>query len=239
MKKILLPIFAILVLAMVGGGYWLYTSLDSIAQSAIEKYGSEITQARVRVQSVHLSPTNGQGSISGLVIGNPKGFKTEYAVSVGNVLLAVDPMSATKEVILIRKIAVVAPHLIYEGGDHGSNFDVIQRNVDQYLGIDRNKQKEPGKKLVIDSLSIRDATVSYSPALLQGKKLDLPLPDIELRDIGKAKGGVTSGELSREIIGALKNRVTKAISDSVKGAVKSVEDGAKSLGSSVKGLFGK
>lgn len=225
----LLGLLVLVIVAVVGIMVWLYSSLDSIVRAGIEKYGSEITQVAVRVDGVKLSPTDGQGMISGLRVGNPKGYRADHAFSVGLVEVGVDPASLTRDVVLIRKIAVQAPDISYETTDAGSNFDAIQRNVNQYLGPDK-AEKKPGKKMIIEELTIRDAKVSYSPALMQGKRIDLALPNITMRNIGKGKGGVTSAELAKEIVDVLRNQLVKAAANAVTGT-------AGSVGESIKGLF--
>lgn len=242
MKKIILGIVVLLVVAIGGGAYWFYSSLDSLVQQAIEMYTPDITQTRVKVSAVKLSLADGSGAINGLVVGNPKGFKTDHAVKAGAIELAVDPASLAKDVIVIRKIAVVAPDLNYETSDAGANFDVIQKNVQGYIERtigkpDPAKKSGPGKKLIVEHLAIHDAKVNYAPALMGGKSITLPVPNIDLRNIGKAKGGVTSGELAAEITGALKSQVTSAVSNSVKGAAGAVGSAAKGVGDKVKGFF--
>lgn len=236
MKKVLLGLLVLIVVAVVGVMIWLYSSLDSIAKAGIEKYGSEITRVAVRVDGVTLSPADGQGMISGLKIGNPKGFKAAQAFSVGTIEVGVEQASLTKEVVLIHRIAVLSPDINYETTDAGSNFDAIQRNVNQYLGPDK-VEKRPGKKMIIDEFAIRDAKVSYSPALMQGKSIDLNLPDIVLHDVGKERGGVTSAELTKEIVDALKGQLAKTAVKSIKGAAKSAGEAAKGIGESAKGWF--
>lgn len=242
MKKIILGIVVLLVVAVGGGAYWFYSSLDSLVKEAIELYAPDITQTRVKVASVKLSLADGAGAINGLVIGNPKGFKTEHAVKAGAIELAVDPASLAKDVIVIRKIAVTAPDINYETSDAGTNFDVIQKNVQGYVERtvgkpDPAKKNDPGKKMIVELLSIHGAKVSYAPAMMGGKSITLPLPKIDLRNIGKSKGGVTGGELAAEITGALKSQVTNAVSNSVKGAAEAVGNAAKGVGDKVKGLF--
>jgi hypothetical protein len=236
MKKPILIGVAILVAAIVGVSAWLFTSLDSILKTAIEKYGSEITQVSVTVDHVRLSAAADEGLVDGLRIGNPKGFRTPKAVSVGAIDIAFDRASLARDVMLIRKIAVEAPHINYEAGSGGkSNFDVIQHNVEQYLGKDGKAEKSPGRKMIVEHLTIRNIKVTYSPFLLEGKGFDITLPDIELRDLGKAKGGITSGELVKAINDALMTRMTRAVTSSLKGAA----DATRSVTDSVKGLFGK
>lgn len=234
MKKTLLAGVAILLIVLGGAAYWLYSSLDAIVKTAIEKYGSEITQVAVSVNSVSLSPTDGKGEVKGLRIGNPKGFRTPHAMSVGAIELAVAPASLTGDVVLIRRIAVASPRISYEAGSGDkSNFDVIQQNVDRSLGKGKKDKDSPEKKMIVEHLSIRDIKVTYSPILLEGKGFEISLPDIELRDIGKAKGGVTSGELAKVVTDALMTRMTRAITNTLRGTA----DITKSVTDSVKGLF--
>ena len=91
MKKILLTGFVLIVLIVGGVGYWLFFSLDSLVKAGIEKYGSEMMQVSVRVDKVKISLSNGEGVISGMHVGNPKGFKTSHALDAGAIDLQVDP----------------------------------------------------------------------------------------------------------------------------------------------------
>ena len=79
MKKLALGAFLVLLLSIGFGVYYLLSNLDSIVKAAIESYGSEATQTTVRVGKVQLKLTDGSGSISGLTVGNPKGFAAAQA----------------------------------------------------------------------------------------------------------------------------------------------------------------
>ena len=234
MKKLLLGALAAVVVIAVAAGVFLYSSIDSLVKAAIEDYVPDITQTPVKVGSVKLAPTDGVGKLHGLVLGNPKGFRTPHALSAGVIELAIDPASVTRDVVLVRKVAVIAADINYETSDAGSNFDVIQRNVDGFvkrnLGKsgtpDKDKPKGPGKKLIIEHLSIHDAKVSYAPALLQGKSITVPLPNIDLRNLGKARGGATPAQLTSEVMGAIKAQVMQAVTQPIRG-----------VGDTIKGLF--
>ena len=234
--KTLSMILAALATLALGAFFLLYSSLDAIVKKGIEKYGSEIALVSISVDKVKLSPTNGLGVISSLTIDNPKGFKTAYAASVGTIEIALEPTSIAKDVILIHKLAVLAPDIHYESSGAGSNFDAIQRNVNQSLGS-KHQNKSPGKKMIIETLSIHDAKAHYSPALMQGKEIELSLPNIDLHNIGKDKGGATSGEVTKAIIDALSSQLTKSVGRAAKSAVESVGKAAKGLGSSMKEMF--
>jgi len=223
MKKLL-----ILVALLVAGSaafFLLNNPLGRLVKLAVEEFGPRMTQADVRVGNIKISATDGQGAISGLLLGNPKGFKTEYALKANKIEISIDPSSLAQNVVVIHSVVIDAPQINYEKSDHGTNFDAIQRNIEQYLGEGGGKKDDrgAGKKMIVDSLIIHNAKVSY------GGTVDLTLPDIKLHNIGKKTGGATSAQVVKAIIGELTAQMALAIPAAVAGGVKSA----------VKGLFGK
>ena len=247
---------ALLVLVVIGV-YFFFSSLDSIVKTAIEKIGSSATQAEVRVKAVNIELTSGKGALRGLTVGNPSGFKTERALSLGEISLQVDVGSVTKDTIVIKEIVVTAPEVTYEIGGQGSNIDALRRNVDAYAGAAKGKAQKAegggeGKKLIVENLYIRNGKVNVSASALGGKTLGAPLPDIHLTNIGKQSGGATAGEVARQVLGAIGQGATKAVTalpdvgkllgaakESAAGAAGSVGEAAKEAGEGLKKLFGK
>lgn len=243
MKKVLLGIAVVLLLAIGGGAWWLYSSLDSLVASAIRTYGPEITGVSVRIASVKIVPADGSAALRGLVVGNPNGFKTDRALSLGEISMKLDIASLTKDVILIREISITKPDVTYEHASGGSNLEVIQRHVEKYVaektgGKSAAKDKDPGKKLVIEHVYIKDGRVNVSAEILKGKAMTVPLPDLHLTDIGKKSNGATTGEATKEVLGAITQSVTKSVSSlNLGGMVDSVKKGAAAVGDKIKGLF--
>lgn len=243
MKK--LGIVLLVLIAVVAGALlWLRGNMDSLVRDAIAKYGSEMTQAKVSVGNVKISAANGEGVISDLSIDNPKGFKTPHAFKVREFTIAIDPASVAGDVVTVKKIAIVAPDVIYEKGDTMTNFDAIQKNIADYLGPSSGKPS--GKKLIVEELTIRDAKAEASAPFLDGKTMAVSLPDLSLHDLGKAKGGITPGELGQEIAGALKNQLSsavsfdklgKAISEKTGEVTKSAKETAGKATGKIKSLF--
>jgi hypothetical protein len=237
MKKLALPLL-ILVIILAGALFWLRGNLDSLVRDAIATYGSEMTASKVSVDQVKINATNGEGIITGLTIGNPKGFKTNHALKLSEFTVAIDPASLVSDVVIIKKIAIIAPDIIYEKGNTMTNFDAIQKNIANYLGPSEGSNQSSDKKLIVEELTIRDAKAQVSAAFMAGKTMTVNLPDITLRNLGKSKGGITSGELGNEIAGALKKQLTKSISfDKLSKAADAVKDGATKALDKVKGLF--
>jgi len=234
MKKTL-AIVAVLVIAAVAAYFVLQNPLGRLVKMAIEEFGPEMTQAAVKVSKVEISATDGRGALSGLVLGNPRGFKSDYALKAGTVEIELEPASLAKDVIVIRKILIDAPQIGYEKVDDITNFDAIQRNIEKYLGTKSDKGEKPkqesGKKMTIDSFVIRNARVNYNGML------ELKLPDIELRNVGKKTGGATSAQVVKAIIAELNTQLAIALAKAaVIGGVGGVVVGA---GAAIKGLFDK
>lgn len=236
MKKIALGL-SLIVVVVAAALFWLRGNIDGLVKDGIEKYGSAMTQATVSVGAVEIRASDGGGAIRNLTLGNPKGFKTSHAVKVGEISLAIDIASVAKEVVIVRKIVIEAPDIIYEKGEGLTNFDAIQKHVADYLGPAENKQQEGGKKLIVEELTVRNAKAQASAAFMNGKTVAVPLPDITLRNLGKAKGGITAGELGQEIVQALKQKLAAAVS--FDNLAKSAGQALDKAGSAVKNLFGR
>lgn len=234
MKKYHIAILLLLV-AIAASLFFAFTNpMGRLVKLAVEKFGPEMTQATVRVSRVEIVTADGKGKLSGLVLGNPKGFKTDYALKAGTIAIEIEPASIARDVVVIHKVLIDAPSIIYEKGEHGSNFDAIQRNVEQYLGVGGGQDKKAeggGKKMIIDSFIIRNAKVNYNGMV------DIKLPDIELHDIGKNSGGATSAQVVKAIIAELNAKMAVALAKTAAiGAVGGVAIGA---GMAVKSLLGK
>jgi uncharacterized protein YxeA len=247
MKKILIGLAAIILL-VIGGLVYVYVNLDDIVKTTIEKAGTRVTQAEVTVEGVSIEATQNTAAITGLVVGNPDGFKTDYAFSLGNISVRLDGSTLTSDTIRIIEVIVDAPSVTYELGNGSSNIATIQRNVESFVqrvsgptgagGADGNAPAEDagsGTKIIIDNVYVRNGNVGVSAALLQGKKLSASLPEIHLTDVGKESKGATPAEVAGEILTAINASVFKAVSSlNVDGLLQGVGD----LGKGVAGALG-
>jgi uncharacterized protein involved in outer membrane biogenesis len=242
--KIVGGVLAVVVIAIVGVVVFIYSNLDSIVQDAVEEYGPQFTGVSVTLAKVELSPENGEGKLSGLVVGNPKGYQTDSAFKLGSVSMNIDISSLISDTIIIKSIVIDKPDITYEFGDGGSNVDVIGKNVEKAAGgpgAKKEEKKEGGKKMIIESLIVSNGKVSVSHPLLKGKKLGSGLPTIRLKDIGKDKeGGASPAEVVDKIMDAIEKQVGASVGGlnvdgMVKDLTKGVEDAAKDA---MKGVTG-
>lgn len=258
MKKLIYIGVALLVVIAIGI-YFLFSSLNSIVKAAVEKVGSDATQAQVRLANVDIQITSGKGAMRGLTVGNPSGFKTDRAFSLGEISLQVDVGSVTKDTIVIKEVVIAAPEVTYELATGGSNIDALQRNVNAYTGGGGGKTEkgkgssEGGKKMVIENLYVRNGKVNVSATALGDKTMTTPLPDIHLTNIGKQSGGATAGQVTQQVLSAIGQSASKAatslpevgklvgsMKERAAGVVGAAKEGAaKEAGEGLKKLFGK
>jgi len=255
---------AVLLVLIAGAAYFLFANLDSLIKAAIEKYGSAATQTEVSVDSVHLSLTSGAGSISGISIGNPAGFSSNQALTLGQAAVQVDTSSiAGNGPIVIDNVTIAQPHVIYEmkGLGEGSNLQTIQHNVQAYAGGGgaqpalQQQGGSPGRKEIIKDLYVTGGQISVAAPALSGRSLTVALPEIHLTNIGQNSGGATAAEIANQVLGAITSEATKAASSALEqqlrataaGALQGAATGAlkntgvpitHGVGSQLKGLLG-
>ena len=228
-------------------------NLDRGIKAAVETLGPKYTQADVSLNEVDLSLKTGKGSLRGLTVGNPAGFKTAQAFSLGEITVQVDTSTVTSDVIVIEQIRILAPQITYESGKNGSNLDQLQKNVtaaagssDETAGTGQGESAEKTVKLIIRDLQISDGKLSYSNALLGDTTVDVALPAIQLTNIGEKSGGATSAEVVKQVLAAINRKAGSAIAnsadiDKLKSQLQDQfkEKANKAVGDKLKGLFNR
>jgi len=233
-RSVILLGLAIVLIALAAGAWWLYSSRDALIKRAIEHYGPQLTGTAVKVRQVKLEPMDGRGAIIGLEIGNPQGFSAARALSLGELRLAVDPSTITKDVVHVKELSLEAPAITYERGAGGDNLSAIQKHIKSQLpksqggsGAATSSKDAPQRKFIVDHVQVRNAKVSY------GGTLTVDLGDVQLRDLGKKKGGATAAELTDELWSEL-SRLAIARAPA---AIEQLRDKAKDTTDKLRGLL--
>jgi hypothetical protein len=206
-----------------------------VVENAINTTGPAALGVPVSVEKVRAYPLRGIVRIKGLVVGNPEGFKTDNLFSMGVLNIDLSARSLLTDKIIIHKIEVVAPEITYEVKLNGSNIGALQESLGGDKNNDAEKETEEeaakedksgGKKVVIEQVVISDGKINLSLPGMMGTAVPLPLPTIELKDIGKEKEGASPTEVIAKIVHAVLNSVTQV----VKSSGKLLGDGAKAVG---------
>jgi len=227
MKKIirwgLIAVVVLILLAVLGVHFF----LDGAIKRGVETIGPKLTKTDVKVNSVSLSLLSGSGKIKGLLVGNPEGFKTPSAISVGNASLALQPKSLLSDKVVVNSISVEGPEITFETDLKSVNLKKILNNVEEASGGGEkapSQPKEPeakaGKKLQVDDFLIKGGKVHVNVAIMN-QSATVNLPEIHLQDLGKGPEGITAAELAKlvlkEIVAKSEDAASGVLSDMAKG----------------------
>ncbi len=200
--------------------YTFVNSLDSLVKSAIETYGSAATGTRVTLTGAKVRPRSAEIQLQGLSVGNPAGFESEYLLRLEKAVASMDVSTITSEPVVIDRILVSEPHLVYELGPDGSNLAALKRNIERARrrepppAQDRQTAEKPSSgtasKLVIEEILVKEGKVAIRSTLLEGREISVSLPDLRITGIGKDRGGATPEAVAAEIAAALVKGVAAA-----------------------------
>jgi uncharacterized protein involved in outer membrane biogenesis len=174
--------------------------------------------------------------MKGLLVGNPQGFSSPSAISVGSTSLAIKPGSLLKDKVIVQSIEVQAPEITFETGLNvkENNLNKILANLDDSLGGGGEKEpakpkapKEPaanaGKKLQVDDFHIVGGKLRVTVNVMGNRSATLNLPEIRLKDLGQGPEGITAAELAKLALDAIEKQAEQlavnAISEFSKGGV--------------------
>lgn len=241
MKKFLLYSVVGLLLLAAAGYITMQFFLGNIVKAGVNKFGPGITQTKVELQGANLSPLSGAGTLTGLSVGNPKGWTDANAFHLGKVHVSMEPFSIFRDHIVINEIVIEQPEFLYETKIVASNIGDLLKNIEQSLGGKESQpQTKSGKpvKMVIKKLTMRDGrvTVGVGPTAMT-----IPMPPVNLTDIGTAEGGVTPGQVVFAVMRSVTSSVVAASTQALtkiggtSGAA--AAEGAKQVGEAIKGLF--
>ena len=180
--------------------WWLRVNLDGVVRRAIVHYGGQMTQARVAVGKVRIEGADGAGAIHELELGNPRGFDAPYALKVSEIAVALDMRTLLDPAVVIRRILIDSPDVIYEQAGGTTNFDALQRNIAKSLNSAEAAPPpagKPARKLIVDELVIRRANAQAIAPFLVNQRVNVRLPDIVLKNVGRKEGGVTPARLGQ------------------------------------------
>lgn len=243
---IILGIVVLALLLVLTLPLWLGPVVKPIANAAVPK----MTKTSFNLGHLSLNPYTGRFELGAMNLGNPAGYDEPTAVSVDNIVVDVAMTTLPSECIHIEEITVdgVFVSLVKGGENNVDNMTQIQYNIaggkDKYEAkkakAEAEKEKaeksaeekpeaaedeEPGKKVVIDVLTLSNIKVKYG-------MLTIPVPSITLKDLGKESDGLSFGELCETIWEAIINAAL-AVGDGAKALGGLLKDGASALGDGV------
>ncbi len=238
----------VVVLAALGlaGMYVAYNYLDVGVKWALEHYGPAVAGVNVQVGEAQISPTTGKGALRNVEIGNPTGFTSPRLAKIGEIRVAVDPTTLTKDVVVIREVLVDGVQISYERGSKAANLDVVQSQVDAYAKrMQAALASNPGpesssptdvvrrKRFIVQRLEITGARATLTNPALKGQGIPFDIPDLRMDGLGQKEGGVPASEIAARVSGELQKRIAVKLITNVealrRGGVEGAVDAIKGL----------
>jgi hypothetical protein len=167
---------------------------------------------------------------------------------MGSIKVAVKIGSVMSDVIVVDEVNIQAPVITFEGGLTGeNNLSKILDNLNASSATqEKQKTEAPAtakkeKKFIVKKLVFEGGIINLSLKGV-GSAPPVPLPPLNLTDIGTAQNGVTSAELAQAIMKPLVAEVLTAVvqnagtigkelqnmgkggTDQLKGAAKGITD---------------
>ncbi|MBR5483036.1 MAG: hypothetical protein IKV11_03105 [Alphaproteobacteria bacterium] len=237
-------VLAAIVGAIAGGVYYVSHNLENIVKSAVNKYGSQVTGTEVKLGGFYFAPFKGEVKLNDLTVANPKGYAKPYIISLGEVFVKLNVKSLTEPVIVVEKVSVVKPEVTYELKNvTNNNVSDLLANINKNTAsedkaetpkeVKKEEKSGEGKKVVVDLVSVSDGQVNIAASIAgKGTGAGIPLPNIEIKDIGKEKdkSGKSLSETVVVILKKILNTSYQAVVEKGLGGLKDVaNDGIKAL----------
>jgi len=219
--------------------------LGSALKAGVNTLAPRLTQTRVELRGARISPLGGSGTLTGLTVGNPGGWSDNDAMRFGRIRVRVAPLSLLGDPIIIEDIEIDSPEFNYETRVVRSNLGDLLGNVERLsdggaVG-DAGPAAGNGKpmRFEVRHFLMKEGRIRLGAG---AAAITLPMPPIELSDIGTAEGGITANRLAL----ALMRRLTTGVAAATTGAAGRIGstlgaaagDAARKAGERLKSLFG-
>jgi uncharacterized protein involved in outer membrane biogenesis len=248
MKKFLIILGSLLALVVIGA-FVASFFLGSIVTKGVNRFAPGITGTKVTLDSASISPLSGSGTLNGLFVGNPEGWKSDKAFSFGKVHVSVVPSSLLGDHIIVNDVRIDGPEFVYETKIISSNIKDLLKNIENNIaGTSGKPADQPatkdGKPLKFEVKNFRlenaKVTLGVGPTAIT-----VPMPPLVLTDLGTKKGGITPDQLVNKVMANILTNITKAVANSAlnigsasgAAATDAAANAAKSAGTGLKKLF--
>lgn len=218
MKK-WLKILAVLVGLLVVGVILAVVFFGRIVKAGIQTVGPAVTHVTVGVREVDISLLSGTGSLRGLLVGNPEGYATSFAVSADEIRVELDPKTLLSDRIHVRLIRFQTPEITYEGVPGENNLSRILGNIreftDRTAGPPGSAVAPPprGRKMQVDEFLITDAMLHVSTPFTSVEPVSLHVEDLRLTNLGTGPEGITGPELAQRVLTELLGSTTNLVDE--------------------------
>ncbi|MEE9369370.1 MAG: hypothetical protein V3V05_11000 [Pontiella sp.] len=190
----------------------------------------------ITFDQLSLEPLKGLLYINNMQIANPRGFANKHLVKIEQFRIDLDPDTLQSDILVIEDILIDNPRVSYERKIMTDNIKTLQDEIEKAAmrrGEITAKEETPkpeaaeddagGQKVVIEHLLVQNGIVRAKISALP--TAPIPLPDIEMTDLGKEEGGTSLGDAGSRLYTAFYDAIIGSVSsatgfagDALKGA---------------------
>ncbi len=205
--------------------------LDSIVQKSVTVFGSEMTGTKVQLEKVSISILRPKVVLEKFSVGNPSGYKNPNAFDLTMLQASVQRESLMSDKIVINEILIDGAMVDFEPQLTGdNNLSDIKKNIEKKTKASETaekaettetketkqpEEKKSKKTVMIKLFRMTNCKITITSKLLADQNITIPLPDIEMTDIG---GDDSSPEqVMEEIYDTLFKDIVLAVKNSAAG----------------------
>ena len=141
-----------------------------------------------------------------MTIANPAGFESPYFTHLGQGDVEVALKTLRQETVELPTLTLTDLEIYLDKKEGKANYDVILENLKRFESQENAQDDAGGKKFIIEEVLIKNIMVHVQLLPLGGDltKLDVPIDEVRLHDVGSGTdGSVLMSELTSVIIKAV------------------------------------
>lgn len=200
--KMVVVLLILLVLATVAVALY----IDTIAKTAIERGATYALGVETTLGSADVGLLSGTFSMGDMTIANPAGFESPYFTHLGQGDVEVALKTLRQETVELPTLTLTDLEIYLDKKEGKANYDVILENLKRFESQENAQDDAGGKKFIIEEVLIKNIMVHVQLLPLGGDltKLDVPIDEVRLHDVGSGTdGSVLMSELTSVIIKAV------------------------------------
>ena len=202
-------IVGIIVLVLIGVGVFVALNSGNLVKRGIEEFGPHYLGVDVGVSEVNLELTQGSAQIKGFRMGNPTGYSGPDMMSLDEIKVVLDTSQISDTLVVMKEILVDGAAVTAIAKGQRTNFQQMMDNLGVSEAADGGAAEEGSAemKFIVDRFDFTNAKASLTSDIVGD--LQLNIPDIHLRDIGRKSNGATAAELAEQILKPLSAAITQ------------------------------
>lgn len=200
----------LLLLAAAGLYLWLQSgALDRLVAAEVERLGSAAAGTPVTLQRARVDLAQGSVRLEGLAVANPDGYRSASALTVDRIDATLDTTLLDPRQLWLREVGIEGALATFEQAETGSNLQRLLERLASRPAGDGSAAAGDDRQLVIDRLTLDGATVRILAEDSADPRM-MPIPGLELVDIGIAEGGASAPDAAALVLRAILARALLA-----------------------------